>query len=185
MKCHNKTALTRLKSTSKDRLEQAYVECGRNSTVLARKLRLSRCAVENRLRILGIKIRTLSEFCSEHNLSKNDSPLTRKQDTLILGSMLGDACLHAIKNSQNLVLRFCHSVRQFGYLEHKHRVFSGRASRLYKMPQNNFGSTRWSFSFQSTREAATLFRSLSSRWRKNSERGVGQPSRLGIYILLV
>jgi len=149
MRCHNKESLANLKSMTLAQLEQAYVAHGRNSTRLATTLGLSRCAVENKMRHTGIITRTPSEFVREHNLSKNSVPLTDGQHALILGSLLGDSCLYT-STSGGLGIRFCHSVAQLGYLLHKQQAFSGRASKLYEVPLNNFRSRRWSFTFTST-----------------------------------
>src|ERR1043165_7643422 len=94
---HNKIGLLRLKDESKDNLEALYDACGRTSEALAVHFGVSQCAVVNRLMRLGISVRTRSEFITERNV-KSFPGLTEDQEQLIYGSMLGDACLHHVKN---------------------------------------------------------------------------------------
>ena len=153
-------------------LDKAYTSSGRDSRILANTLGLSRCAVENRLRSVGIPLRTLSEFITKRNLDVNSQPLDDLQKDLMFGSLLGDACIHVPKNSRSILVRFCHSNKQFGYLKHKWDVLDGRGSALYKVPVNNFGSYRTTFSFTSAQALAEIYslctvngsRRVNERW---------------------
>lgn len=151
MRCHNSQALKELKSLSKDDLTELYRGCGRNPAAVASKLGLSRTAVTNALKSANVTRRSLSEFVTERNLAKNCEPLSEQQHTMILGCLLGDSCLYEQSGTnKGLGLRFCHSIKQLGYLKHKHALFNGRASKLSDVPLNNFGSKRKAFTFTST-----------------------------------
>lgn len=107
---------------------------------IAKALGVSRCAVANRFKAVGVSNRNLAE--AQINRCNNYHPNPKAtQRQLILGSLLGDACLYRQQHRSKagtrfstLKVLFAHGRKQLPYLKHKRNImlkaWSGHGPKL-------------------------------------------------------
>jgi hypothetical protein len=124
---HNHEGLRCLRNCTNANLAARYTK-GATTADIAASFGVSQTAVRSRFKSAGIVFRTLGERETAKNV-KRTLPLSEPQRQLILGSLLGDACLFR----QNCVsatgtpfftlkVLFAHGEDQLPYLEHKRQV---------------------------------------------------------------
>ena len=160
----NTSGMKALKSTERGVLAELYA-AGKTTREIGLIYGVSRTAVDNRFKALGIDRRWHDETAEFKN-AKMSIPLTSSQRHLLLGSLLGDACLHEYSYGtvrkgirKGLKVQFAQGVAQLPYLAHKRQVMlAGReglpktcVSNLDQRPEgSNLGLPIWQFAFSHT-----------------------------------
>jgi len=87
---------------------------------------------------------TGEQFCARSNARRifpSDPGLTPIQRQVILGSLLGDACIMRVKPTHNAYIQMAHSIKQREYVEWKYNILKNIVSTPPKMIKNRgFGA---------------------------------------------
>jgi len=176
----NSEGLRAFKAVAKEELLRLYGE-GRTTREIGAIYGVSRTAADNRFKALGIQRRWHDETAKFKN-AKMSIPLSNLQRQMLLGSILGDACLHEYDYTTKrfgirkyLKVQFAQGEAQLPYLSHKRDIMlSGReklpktcVSKLDQRPEgSNLGLPVWQFAFSHTPTLRALVDELGM---KNSE----------------
>lgn len=160
---HNLEGLRVLAECPVDVLADKYAEA--TTVELARDFGVSPTAVRNRLITANIARRSLGARETFKN-ERRTLPLNQQQHQLVLGSLLGDACLYRQyceskigTKFSTLKVCFSHGADQLAYLQHKRRVMlQGRqfldkscVSEISERPEgSNLGKIISQFAFSHT-----------------------------------
>jgi len=180
----NAAGLTSLRSTGREELEDLYA-AGKSTREIGEIFKVSRTAVDNRFKTLGIDRRWYDEANSINN-AKLAIGLSDLQRQLLLGSCLADACLHEYKKKtkngetrEYLKVQFAHGEAQASYLEHKRSVMlEGRShlprtcvSKIGQRPEgSNLGRPVSQFAFSHTPTLKSLCNKFDMKDAKRETR---------------
>lgn len=157
----NLEGLASFKSATREELSALY-ESGKTTREIGEVWGVSRTAVDNQFKRLGIARRWHDETGKWKN-AKLSVGLSFSQEQLLLGSILGDACLHRQpfrrvggQMAYYGKVTFAHGAAQLGYLEFKRALLlQGRehlpkpcVSKISARPEgSNLGKQMFQFSF--------------------------------------